>query len=409
MKWIHAITNPIGENDGTHRRVGIAYDITKSKEMEQRIEYIARHDSLTQLENRTAYQENLDEIISLPEASTTSIVILDMDNLKKMNDKYGHEKGDQLIKRIGKLLKTIIRSDDGRSEDPDGIYRIGGDEFAIILKNFGEDAKKIFALRVASLVKQVQADMETEFNISEKFGLSFGIANTQEQELQELSQVQRVKRAWILADERMYFMKISESETFHSNKIANTMNELFVKEPSLKEHSNFVRKLSRKLGKLYGYTDVDLLVLEMAGYMHDVGKKYISPDTLNKIGKLSPEEWETIKKHVVYGSQIAGGIVSDFVTEPHLSDKVQKLPDIIHYSHENFDGTGYLGLKDSEIPMESQIIRITDSFHAAITHRHGEGNGKSTIEEAIADLNRYSGTRYNPELLKIFIENKCWE
>ena len=115
---------------------GIVRDITAQKEFEEKIKYISFHDSLTDLYNRAYFDEEIKRLKNTRQLPLT-VVMGDLNGLKEINDTYGHEKGDILLKKIARILKECFRSDDM-------IARIGGDEFCIILlKTTKKDAEKI--------------------------------------------------------------------------------------------------------------------------------------------------------------------------------------------------------------------------------------------------------------------------
>jgi len=115
---------------------GIVRDITKNKNYEEKIEYLSFHDKLTGLFNRAYFDEEIRRL-SRSRHLPVTVIFCDLNGLKKINDTYGHLKGDLLLKRFAKILKECFRSEDI-------IARIGGDEFCIILvKTTEQESEKI--------------------------------------------------------------------------------------------------------------------------------------------------------------------------------------------------------------------------------------------------------------------------
>ena len=120
-----------------------------------------------------------------------------------------------------------------------------------------------------------------------------------------------------------------------------------------------------------------------------LGRFGISEAILNKSERLTPIEWEIIKQHSVEGAKIVSQI-----------KKISNLAPVIRHHHERYDGTGYPDcLKGEEIPLTSRIIGIADSYDTMVTPRPW-GKIKSG-DEALVELERYSGTQFDPALIKI--------
>lgn len=145
--YFHVSVNPTFDNDGTLAgAVHVARDITKRREMEEKLRYLSTHDELTQLLNRAFFEA---EIESLRNGRITpiSVVIADLDGLKAVNDKYGHDHGDALIKGAAQLLREMFRAGDT-------IVRLGGDEFAVLLKGVGEELLEIIIGRARDMLSK---------------------------------------------------------------------------------------------------------------------------------------------------------------------------------------------------------------------------------------------------------------
>jgi PAS domain S-box-containing protein len=145
------------------------------------------------------------------------------------------------------------------------------------------------------------------------------------------------------------------------------------------------------LGKRIGLTDKQQSSLSLLCLLHDIGKIGVPLDILNKPGKLTDEEWNYIKTHVHKGYQIAKS-----------SKGLNEIADMILHHHERWDGKGYPdGLKEEETPLLSRIISVVDAFDAMVSNR--SYRAAKSVDEAIAELERCSGTQFDPTLVKEFV------
>lgn len=182
-----------------------------------------------------------------------------------------------------------------------------------------------------------------------------------------------------------------------SEKTIETMkaftNAIDMKDAYTKGHSDQVYKISELI---YDKLDCDLKCsinkskLLDAALLHDIGKLSIKDEILNKAGKLTEKEWEIMKLHPVKGKKI-------------LEDTCYKdISDFVLYHHERIDGTGYYGLTDRQIPIESKIIAIADTYSALCTNR--VYRDALTHDEAITIIRNAAGTQFDSKLVKKFLE-----
>ena len=156
-------------------------------------------------------------------------------------------------------------------------------------------------------------------------------------------------------------------------------------------HSERVALLSRSLAIEAGLTEQQVDRIYMAGLLHDVGKIGVPEAVLQKTGKLTPEEFEQIKKHPEIGAKILRDIkqVEDII------------PGVLHH-HERYDGKGYPGgLAGESIPLMGRIICLADCFDAMTssrTYRKG-----LPLEVALTEISRCSGTQFDPVLSDAFL------
>lgn len=157
-------------------------------------------------------------------------------------------------------------------------------------------------------------------------------------------------------------------------------------------HSAAVARYSRELAARAGLSEDEQDLAHTAGLLHDIGK-FVLPDRILKSrGRLSPEDWDQIRRHPYEGARIVSQI-----------DGYRPVGDIIMAHHERLDGLGYpRGLTGDQIPRIAQIIAVTDTYDA-MTARDSYGDPKSSFE-AIAELRRVSGSQLDADLVELFVE-----
>ena len=149
--WVSSVYRPHLDGDGRVIGViGLIRDITARKSAEQQIEYQAYHDALTGLANRRLFQEHLSLALALAQRRGTlvSVLFLDLDHFKVVNDSLGHSVGDALLRQVAKRLKNAVR-------EGDTVARVGGDEFTIVLQELGRrDDAALVAQKVLRTISE---------------------------------------------------------------------------------------------------------------------------------------------------------------------------------------------------------------------------------------------------------------
>lgn len=172
-----------------------------------------------------------------------------------------------------------------------------------------------------------------------------------------------------------------------------TLNKTIeAKDPYTSGHGNRVEEYSVMLAEEYGLSYHTIENIKKAAILHDIGKIGINDSILHKPGKLSEEEYKEIKKHPVIGADIL-----------EKMDFLEGVAQIVRYHHERYDGKGYPeGLKGDEIPIESHILAIADSYDAMTTDR--PYRGALERETALDEIKKNAGSQFHPSLAEIFVE-----
>ncbi len=158
-------------------------------------------------------------------------------------------------------------------------------------------------------------------------------------------------------------------------------------------HSMSVARISGKMGEKLMYKDTSLCDIVVAGFLHDIGKLFISDKIIDKRGLLTEKEREIVKQHSKFGA--------DFVKK-HITENEDVLLGILHH-HERLDGSGYpKGLKDSEISRVGKIIAVADVYDALTQER--PYRNKSSKEDTIKYINAHSGSKFDTEIVSALIE-----
>lgn len=148
-----------------------------------------------------------------------------------------------------------------------------------------------------------------------------------------------------------------------------------------------------RFARALSLSPAEQLTFERAALVRDIGKLLIPNDILLKDAILNYDEWELIRQHPSRGAEMA-----------ERMDVLADTADIIRYHHESVDGSGYPeGLAGEKIPLLARAMRILDVY-CAMTSRRRYREGLSSSEQAVTHLQEESGSRFDPELVRIFIE-----
>jgi diguanylate cyclase (GGDEF)-like protein/putative nucleotidyltransferase with HDIG domain len=357
----------------------------------------ANKDQRTGLFSHSYFEEKLDTYLKDYRENDTSfaLALLDLDDFKKYNDTFGHPQGDRLLSHFGKLVKEEIEAKDILAA------RYGGEEFSIIMPRFNAVQAYEF---INGLRKKINDTPFTGADVFPHGCISFS-AGVLEMKKEFYDKSQLVD----MADQALYTAKSKGKNTVwiygdHNNlpakvNIGNDINEIeqqikifLTKDVYTYKHSKRVFSYAVDVAEILEMNEDERRLFILGSLIHDIGKLEIPRDVLNKKGTLTNDEWEMIKKHVLWGKEIV-----------LATGKYKELVPIVELHHERYDGKGYpYGLKGNEIPKHARMLCIIDSFDAMTTERPYQKT--KSFEEAIEELGKHSGTQFDPVLASYFIE-----
>jgi len=363
------------------------------------LEIMINIDGLTELYNHRYFCDKLIEKVNDGKRNNkpVSMIFIDIDYFKQYNDTYGHQKGDYVLKRIGEIIKTNVRKEDIAA-------RYGGEEFAVILPNTDEKQAIDIAEHLRKKIESTYFEGE-ENQPNKKVTASMGVSSYPDKAKNDVELIKS-------ADDALYRAKF-----FNKNRVESYISILDEIKSNIDEKDielvtsikTLISVINAKDRYTYGHVErvviysrliADKLQLSGRGkeiliygaYMHDIGKINTSKEILVKKMNLSDEEWEELKQHPANGVEIIKSVES-----------LQEIIPLIISHHERYDGKGYPNnLKGDEIPYLARILTVVDSFDAMTSNR--PYNTRKTYEEGIHELEICSGTQFDPEISKAFIE-----
>ena len=344
-----------------------------------RLAEMASSDPLTGLRNHRVFHEDLAR--ELQHAARTglplALVLVDLDNLKTLNDTHGHQAGDERIRTLADSLRATMRG-------ADQAYRIGGDEFAVILPGTRAWGGLEFAQRLRAALPG--------------FTATAGIAEAEtlrpRDELIREADMALLRAKALRQHAAIYTLEMDPDgeaprvDERHTQTLASALaRAVDAKDSYTRSHCQTVSQLAALIATELGFTGDRLARMRLSGLLHDVGKIGVPDSILNKPAALTDDEYLTMQAHATLGYEI--------VQAAGLPQEAQW----VRHHHERVDGHGYPdGLAGDAIPLESRIILVADAYEAMTSDRpYRNAPGQAF---AVQELQRGAGTQFDTHVVE---------
>ncbi len=392
-------THPMrDENGAIFAGMVMSQDITARRTAEIEREQLlsdalerADHDPLTGLLNHRAFHKRLQEEADRArrQQGTLAVAVMDMDNFKFFNDVYGHQAGDDVLRRVAMVLSENCRSYDVAA-------RFGGDEFALLMPGIGRTEALQMLERLTNSLENL-GYCPPGYDMAIPLALSIGVAvypDEGETHVETLAQADARLRAaksggWEDQTEGL------RASLRHSVDGFSTLDAMVTavdnKDRYTRRHSEDVLTYSLQIAQELGLDETIQHTVAVAALLHDVGKIGVPDSILRKPGQLTEAEYSAIKQHPVMGAVMVSAV-------PGLELTLEA----VRHHHERWDGRGYPdGLEGEETPLLARLMAVADAFSAMTTDRpYRKG---VTRRDALAVLQAGAGSQWDPVCVAAFV------
>ena len=360
-----------------------------------RVDILAKTDSLTSLFNRHYFDESLEREIARVKryGQDLCLMMADLRDFKRFNDRFGHLVGDEMLRRVARILKDNVRASDI-------VCRFGGDEFVVLMPNTNLRQAEWVRSRIEQAMRNANEDASLD---GQRIELSIGLraaephkpekilaeADTAMYEDKARQARQNVIRIFVAGP----LSEIDRADPF----IGNVLRVLREKEPFYIHHARRVMALALSIAQRLDLPACEIENICLGALLHDAGKVALSADLLQKPSSLTPSEYQVIRTHPVLGADLLGGIAY-----------LEPIRPTVRHHHERYDGRtcGQFpaypdGLTGEAIPLGARIVKVADCYDFLTSSRPYHLPLPSG--EVIHILRDESGRSFDPRIVNVFL------
>jgi diguanylate cyclase (GGDEF)-like protein len=346
----------------------------------------AQVDPLTGVSNRRSLQPRLASLGDQP----VGVLSIDIDHFKNINDLFGHAAGDAVLVTVATRLRKTTRGGDA-------IFRMGGEEFLLILPGLRDDAALLDVAEATRHRMETEPVMFSREQID--LTVSIGAARTD-------SPADALESLLLAADRALYAAKrggrnrvqLASPDADSDDEIINDCATLRLAEAMTSvatavdglhgDHSAEVSLLAARIARRLDISPARILRCRLAGLLHDIGKVQVSASVRSKPGPLSDDEWTLMRRHSELGEILVTAV-------PDL----RPVAPIVRQHHERYDGAGYPdGLAGEEILLEARIVAAADTWSAMNSSRPHRPS--LSRQAALLELNHAASTQLDPRAVE---------
>lgn len=373
----------------------------KLSETNARLQALATTDPLTGLANHRSLIAALEHELARAYRyhHHCSILFLDIDHFKALNDGYGHAVGDSVLRDFAALVRQNMRETDLPG-------RWGGEEFLVILPETGEQEAARISERLRAGVAAHAFTMGGGMSLTCSIGIATfpgdasdraGLVTSADAAMYA---AKKLGRNQVRAASDPAALALRKQDTAQGSRediaILGTVEALSAlveaHDQYTGQHTRRVAALATQLALALGLDATEARMIGLAGRLHDVGKIGISDAVLQKAERLNAEEHTSMQEHSIVGAEIISRIPS-----------LRALVPVIRAHHERWDGQGYPdGLTGTAIPLGARIVAVADAYDAIISERHYQP-ARDTVA-AFNELRRCAGTQFDPDIARVLEE-----
>jgi diguanylate cyclase (GGDEF)-like protein len=354
---------------------------------------LALTDPLTGLGNHRHFHERLQrELLNAEEQQTPlTLCFVDIDDFKKINDRFGHPSGDRVLSQVA-----------GRLRQGGEAFRLGGDEFALLLADHDEATALAAANSILERVATVDFDHIGTVTVSAGLA-TFPVQGHGRDELIRLADSAlywakehgknrvRLYRPDVVELAELKRLAAGPDKAARYRAAASLAKAVDARDTYTGSHSERVAELAARVAIRVGLSPEQIELTRLAGSLHDLGKLAIPEEILRKPGTLTDSERLVLERHPQIGFRMLDSLGVDPVA------------DLVLHHHERWDGAGYPdGQHGEQIPLGARIIFVTDAFDAMTSDRIYRP--KRSSGAALAELERCAGTQFDPGIVAAFVE-----
>jgi diguanylate cyclase (GGDEF)-like protein len=353
---------------------------------------LALTDRLTGLGNDRRFLERLERDLDRADLRSTSLALclIDVDDFKRINDRFGHPVGNRVLVEIATCLRHGGEA-----------FRVGGDEFALLLPGHSEQSGRVVA---EAVLRRIAA---ADYSHGGRVTASAGIAVYPGEGLGRSELVRAADRALYRAKSdgkrcvRSYRPGLGEPPELAHLDEANERHVVYraarglvralrARGIDVADRPAAVGDLAARVAARMGLAPEQVELIRLAGTLNDIGKLALPEDLLTKAAPLTEGERRTLERHAQIGFQILDSLGADPVATW-----------VLHH-HERWDGRGYPErLAGERIPLGARILFAADAYEAMTTDQ--AWRPRLTREEALAELERCAGTQFDPAVVNAFL------